>query len=154
MGALGSLSKSSTVAALNWSEWLLLGFGLLLVIGLIGERKTDEKQTDRQKRWYKRYELMVIIGVAGELIADGGVFAFSGHLQTIGDIQIARINRQTSLFSREAADANEHAAKADAHAGEANKRAAELELEAAKLRADNIKLEKKMFGLIYQHGAL
>lgn len=30
--------------------------------------------------------MLVIIGVAGELFADGGIFLFSRHLQTIADL--------------------------------------------------------------------
>ncbi len=87
MGALGSLSKSATSSALDASEISLLAFGLLLVIGLIGESAKSDKWRSR----HRLFELMVIIGVAGELLADGGIFVFSKHLQTISDQEIAQL---------------------------------------------------------------
>ena len=46
--------------------------------------------------------MFVIIGVAGELWADGGIFLFSSHLQTIADLEIAAL-------TREAGEANDRA---------------------------------------------
>jgi hypothetical protein len=107
MGTLGSsLSRSATIGALDISAVLLFIFGTVLVIGLIGEHKTDEKHTERQKVWYKRFELMVIIGVAGELFADGGLFVFSQHLGTIDGFEIARLNHETAKLEAIAAGRN------------------------------------------------
>jgi hypothetical protein len=92
MGGFGSLSKAATAAILNISEWSLLLGGVVLVIGLVGELKTDDKCTDAQKLWYKRFEWAVIIGVAIELLADGGVFFASRRLQTISDAEIVSAN--------------------------------------------------------------
>ncbi len=87
-----SLSKSATVAALDASEIALLAFGVALVVGIVGE--------SRSKR--KVFEWLVILGVAGELIADGGIFVFSRSLQTLEGYEIARL-------TQEAANANERA---------------------------------------------
>jgi hypothetical protein len=84
MGTLFSLSKSATSIALDTSEIVLLLFGVLLTVGLIGEYAKSE----RWKRHVKIFEMLVIIGVAGELLADGGIFLFSSHLQTIADQEI------------------------------------------------------------------
>ncbi len=85
-----SLSKPVTIAALNASECALLAFGFILVAGLIGESKSKRKL----------FELLVILGVSGELIADGGIFLFSRSLQTLEGYEIARL-------TQEAANANE-----------------------------------------------
>jgi hypothetical protein len=58
--------------------------------GLIGEYA----KSDRWKKHVKLFELLVIIGVAGELIADGGIFLFSSHLQTIAEAEIGEVTKQ------------------------------------------------------------
>lgn len=63
---------------------MLLVSGIVLVVGIIGEIRSSEWGV-----WLKRFEYLVLIGVAGELIADGGVFLFSSHLQTISDHEVA-----------------------------------------------------------------
>lgn len=60
---------------LNVSEWALLVFSFLVVLGLIGEHR------ERWKRYEKTFERIVIIGVLGELLADGGIFRFSHRMQ-------------------------------------------------------------------------
>jgi hypothetical protein len=90
MGTLFSLSKSVTSIALDISEIALLLFGIVLTIGLIGEYAKSE----RWKRYVRTFEMFVIIGVAGELLADGGIFLFSSHLQTIADQEIADLTRK------------------------------------------------------------
>jgi len=92
MGYFFSLSKSATAAALGVSELALLAFGVVLVVGLIGEIKSKRKI----------FEWLVILGVAGELFADGGVFLFSNQLQTISDLELeqeraSRLKLQTAL---------------------------------------------------------
>ena len=81
MGTLFALSKSATSTALDISEIALLLFGIVLTAGLIGEYAKSE----RWKKHVKIFEMLVIIGVAGELFADGGIFQFSRHLQTIAE---------------------------------------------------------------------
>lgn len=104
MGTLLSLSKSTTAAFLSWSELALLLFGLLLVAGLWGEYLADHKKKEypffkKRKRWF---EIWVIIGVAGELIADGGIFVFSSHLQTISDLEVAQLHKAAEGLNKEA----------------------------------------------------
>jgi hypothetical protein len=89
MGTLFSLSKSATSIALDISEIALLLFGILLVVGLIGEYAKSE----RWKRYVRTFEMFVIVGVAGELLADGGIFLFSSHLQTIADLEISDLTK-------------------------------------------------------------
>src|SRR5690348_16580286 len=99
MGALGSLSKSATEAWHTTSEVALLGFGILLVIGLIGEIKSLPSLPR-----YKSFEWLVVIGVFGELLGDGGIFVFSGHLQTLDGLEIARLNTRAAEIGLRAAD--------------------------------------------------
>jgi hypothetical protein len=85
-----SLSKSAISSALNISEIVLLIFGVVLVAGLVGEYR------DVWKRWLRVFEMLVIIGVAGELLADGGIFLFSKRLQTISEEEIAQVNQSAA----------------------------------------------------------
>ena len=147
MGTLFSLSKSATSTALDISEVALLLFGILLVVGLIGEYAKSE----RWKKHVKTFEMLVIIGVAGELIADGGIFLFSSHLQTIADQEIAALNIRASGNEKEAAQLRKDAeglkldiAKANEKGGKANERAGILEKEAATLRKQNLDTESEL----------
>lgn len=109
MGALMSLSKSGTSYCLSASEYALLVFALLVVVGLIGENKLPW--------WHHRlkiFEILVTIGCAGELLADGGVFVFSRHLETLSDLEVGN---------------------AISASGKAIERAAKSELRAAELEA-------------------
>jgi hypothetical protein len=117
MGTLLSQSKSATSIALDTSEIVLLLFGILLTVGLVGEYAKSE----RWKRHVKTFEMLVIIGVAGELLADGGIFLFSAHLQTIADLEIAELAKK---------------------AGEANDHASQVEQENIKLRTMLAKLQR------------
>lgn len=90
MGTLFSLSKSATSFDLGVSEIALLLFGVLLVVGLIGEYA----KSDKWKKHLKIFEMCVIIGVAGELLADGGIFLFSSHLQMIADAEIVELTKE------------------------------------------------------------
>lgn len=104
IGISWPLSKSATAFCLDVSEWSLLFFGILLVIGIIGEYRVPWWSTR-----LKYFEALVVIGVAGELIADGGVFATSRRLQAISDREVADVNV-------EARKATEQASIADATA--------------------------------------
>ena len=104
MGAFFSLSKSASLTALDVSEWALLVFGILLVIGLIIEYRAEHGS-----RWMKFGELLVIIGVAGELLGDGGIFLFSRHLQAIADHEIIELTKEAGTAKDSAKTAHEEA---------------------------------------------
>jgi hypothetical protein len=87
MGYFFSLSKSATNSALNWSEVFLLICGVVLVIGIIGE------EVEKWELHKRLFVALVVAGVAGELIADGGIFLFSHQLQVMSDNEIAEANR-------------------------------------------------------------
>jgi hypothetical protein len=95
-------SESATLTWLHASEISLLLFGLVLVLGLIGEYQKSEKF----KKRVHVFELMVVIGVGGELVADCGVLLFTEHLQTIADGKIAKLSGEAQKF-RDRADALE-----------------------------------------------
>jgi len=101
MGTFLPLSKSATSSALHISELAVLLFGLLLVVGLIGELSKSEKWKVR----LRMFELMVIIGVAGELMGDGGIFVFSERLQAISEAEVARLNVEAGALRQRAAEA-------------------------------------------------
>jgi len=73
-------------------------------------------------------EMLVIAGVAGELLGDGGIFLSSRHLQTIADLEVASLTKQVGDAQKQAGDAVE--------------RAGQLEKEAAELRKQNIENER------------
>jgi hypothetical protein len=117
-----SLSKLATSIALNVSETLLLFFGVLLVVGLVGEYA----KSDRWKKYERLFMMFVIVGVAGELVADGGIFTLSAHLQSLSDLEVARLNK-------EAEDANATAKNFESQIADANLRAADAQRETALL---------------------
>jgi hypothetical protein len=97
-----SLSRSTASLWLNVSEGVLLFFGGVLVIGLLGEYS----ESTRLKKCLKAFKWMVVIGVSGELIADGGIFLLSARLQTITDLEVAHSNEEAKKAG-ERASANE-----------------------------------------------
>ena len=85
--------KSATESALNDSEIGLLVSGLVLAVGAIGEYLEEHGKLPRWMGWPKLVFIgMVVFGLIGEFVGDAGVFVFSGHLQTIGDSEIADLN--------------------------------------------------------------
>lgn len=144
MGYLFSLSKAGSEVSLAWSEIALLVFGALLVAGLIGEYRTADKS-----KWYKRFEMFVILGVLGELLADGGIFLFTSHLEALNAIEVAALNKEAGEARKTAseiasqykdvdlaiADANARAKAAEAQIAIASAQAAEANERAAKLEA-------------------
>ncbi len=145
MGSLTSLSKSATSTWLGVFEILLLLFGVLLVVGLIGEYR------ESLKPWVKVFEMFVILGVAGELLADGGIFALSRHLETIANGEIALLTQQSAIANQKAAEANDRAAQAQALAkgfeaqiATAGNNAAQANQKAETERLARTQLENKM----------
>jgi len=109
MGTFLLLSKSSATFWLHASEAALFAFGVLLVIGLIGEIKLPWPHPR-----FETFELLVIIAVAGELLGDAGVFVFSGDLQTIAGTELAQVTTDvgnTRTAADKAAGAAERASK-------------------------------------------
>src|SRR2546423_1832590 len=105
MALFTSLSKAAGSTALHISEWVVLLFGLLLVVGLIGELIPS------LPRWNRAFEVMVILGVAGELVGDAGVFVSSERLQEISDAEVAQAHKESSAANERAAILQLHAAR-------------------------------------------
>jgi hypothetical protein len=100
MGALGSLSKSATVAFWYISVISTFGFGVLFLFGWLSEEfATSEKWKARRKCLI----ILAVIGVAGEQVSTIAEFAFSEHLQTISDKEVK--NLQSRLADRQLTDA-------------------------------------------------
>lgn len=76
-------------------------------------------------------EVAVIIGVALEGLADGGIFLAAGRLRMIQDAELEKMRSET-------ATANERAAESSRMAAEANLEVARLNLELEKFRAPRI----------------
>jgi hypothetical protein len=135
---LSFLSKHATSLALNISEAALLLFGLLLVIGLVGEYS----EKDRWKKHVRVFKWLVILGVGGELIADGGIFLLSGRLQSLADGEIAifqsAVAQETTRaesFRSDIANANLRAAEAEQETARLNKLAADETIARQKIEA-------------------
>ena len=118
-----SLSKSATSILLDISEVALLLFGLLLAVGIIGEYA--ESKSERWKKHVNTFAMFVIIGVAGELLADGGIFLFSRHLQTIAEQEIAELTKEAGDAKSSAKQAKADASAAKTSAQEAKGKASE-----------------------------
>ena len=143
MGTLVSFSKSATNTALNWSELALLLFGIILVLGLVGEYVESE----RWNKHLKLFEMLVIIGVLGELVGDGGVFLFSNQLQVISESEIADANKKAGDAKTSAEGASAAARRADADAGNAHQKADIVAQQANDLRTKYVSAERDLIAL-------
>ena len=110
-----ALSKEATSSALDASEWLLLLFGILLVIGIVGEYAKSEKWRKHLRLW----EILVTVGVAGELLCDGGVFLFSKRLQTLEGADIQALSKTAGKALTDATDAEAKLAELEPKAAKA-----------------------------------
>jgi len=117
------LSKGSATTALDISEWALVASGLLLLVGICGEYSKFPKILRGPKEWYVG---LVILSIAGEFLADGGIFAFSRQLQVKSDAEVTDLGSRLELANgaltralNKAADALSLAEKAEHDAGDA-----------------------------------
>lgn len=135
MGYLISLSKTGTSDWLEISEYALLAFALVVVVGLIGEHKLPF--------WHARikfFEVLVVIGCGGEVLADGGIFMFSRQLQVISEQEVRDAGQR-------AVDAQNEAWFARKDAANARKDGEQLKLGAEKLRNENLILQTDLLKL-------
>jgi hypothetical protein len=90
---LESISKSTAGIWVIIGEVSLLLASVAVVVGLYGESKADKwsPAPSRVTLWHKIFVALVTLGVAGELLADGDIFLFSHRLQTIQDLEVARL---------------------------------------------------------------
>ena len=83
----------------------LLAFAAVLVIGLIGEYR-------KPAAWsVKTFELLVIIGVVGELVFDGLIFASSLTLDAVHSAELATANKIASAGYKTGTENQERAEK-------------------------------------------
>ena len=142
------LSKTQVHAGLGVCEALLLVSALIVVIGLWGEYRTPSWNIK-----YDLFTLLVAIGCAGELIADGGVFLFSHRLEIISDAEVRDAvtkagNAKTSADSaaQDAGRAKDSADKAETHLAEADERAERAEKIATDERLARFRIEQQIAG--------
>ena len=128
MGYFLSLSKPATTTGLKDSEWALLIFGVILVLGVVGELKAPWCSV-----WVKRFEWIVLIGIAGELIADGGVFLFGFQLQNISDQEVTQAETSARQAYDSARDAHLASTAAQGMAETAIKEAGDISKRAEQL---------------------
>src|SRR5665811_2092847 len=100
-GAVSSLSRSATFCALHVAEIGVIVFGFFFLLGWISE------ETNKTSPWKTAFVIMAIVGVAGEWVADLGVFALSEHLQTISDKEVAKLRIDEADARRDIAQAND-----------------------------------------------
>jgi hypothetical protein len=154
-----SLSKTAAETGLNASEILIIAAGLILTLGAIGEYAEERH---RMPCWCNCpalvFILMVVGGLIGEFVGDGGVFLFSGVLQTISDGELAGVRAEAATANKAAGLAREHAENANAlakryqaqisdsnaRAKEADARALEAELALARLKAPRTLTDKQL----------
>jgi low affinity Fe/Cu permease len=117
-----TLSKDAAAAWLSTGELTLLLGAALIVIGLIGEYSRSGRLTP----WIRVFEVVVIVGVAVELVADGVIFGASGRLTELQEEEVVQVKRETAIISE---------------------RAATLEVTAAELRNENLELEAALAGV-------
>ena len=119
--SFNSLSEAESVSWLSFSELFLMASSVLLFFGILGE--FPELSNWKESLWYKAAKWAVLLGVAGELLSDGGIFRLSARLQLLEEAAIG-------------------AAKTEA--SKANERAAEAENKTEELKAKNLELEAKI----------
>ena len=136
MGIFASLSRNSALLGLHFSEGGLLIAGIILAIGIIGEMRTPTGFPILWSR-LRAFELLVLIGVMGELISDGGVFIFSERLQEISDSELQSAIKEAGEGRRIAGKANERAARSD-------QRSKVLEVTSELLKKQNLILEERL----------
>lgn len=148
MGYLLSLSKPATTSWLDGSEIALLVGGLVLLIGLLGEHFASAGGV-----WLKRFTVLVTIGCGIEFLADGGVFLFSTHLQSISDAEVIAAENDAKHADESATKANNQsitasnrAKKAYGQAKDAFDRAASAAKEAGENKLEAAYIEESLAG--------
>jgi hypothetical protein len=100
ISTFNSLSESDAKWWLRWSEALLLGSAILLTAGLFGEWPDSESW--KKRALYKASKAAVIIGVLGELLGDGGIFAAGDRVESLDNAKIIAL--ETRLAARSISD--------------------------------------------------
>ena len=141
-----ALTKPESHLGLDLSELLLLTCGALLTVGIVGEYAKSKKWS----RLARTFAALVVIGVAGELVSDAGVFLFSRRLQVIADAELAAVTREAGdaqisadSAASAASRANSFAKEAEQHAVRANEKANRFQLEIARSNARAAEAEQR-----------
>jgi hypothetical protein len=123
-----SLPESEAKLWVRFSERVLIGFAILLAIGILGE--WPESESWKKSVLYRAAKAAVLIGVLGELLGDAGIFEADKRLQ---DLEATAIN-----------NAADSATTALNNAKDAENRAREAETIANNLLSENMELRAKI----------
>lgn len=105
---------------MNASEIVILICGLILAFGAAGEYLEEHATLPAWMKWSRRPKMvfvwMVALSLVGEFLGDAGVFMFSGHLQSISDVEVAKLTKTASEADERSKtlDKSTQALKADA----------------------------------------
>jgi len=138
-----------------WSNAGLFAATIILIVGLLGEYNDPESSRAVRVRWsFTKFEYMVVLGVAGELLFNGLIFASSMTLEVLHSTEVAQINRIASEAYKVGNTARENAAFAfgravfaELNAGEAYKIAGEAIERIESLRRENTILIGRLHGI-------
>lgn len=147
MDAVASLSRDTTLGLLDVAQIAVFVFGLFFLVGWIAEETTKDHPWNR---YSAAFVVMAIIGVAGEWIADIGVFALSEHLQTISDKELAKLNLKAQRLTIEEVNARKAIADANERAAQAGKTAEQARLAGTVLQAQTRKSDVRIAALTEQ----
>src|SRR5258708_39786289 len=96
IGALSSLSKSTALICWYVSVFAVVGFGTLFLLSWLTE---EFAQSEKWRRRRTALMILAIVGCAGEQLGTLAEFAFSAHLQTIDEKEIAGIQQMGHGYS-------------------------------------------------------
>lgn len=121
----------------------------VLIRGLVGEYHDPHSTVTLAvgSLVLKKFPLLVIIGVGGELLFNALIFASSITLEVLQSANVENARIEASTANRAAGEANERAGEANKLAGEANERAAKANERADQLENENLKLRQQMAGV-------
>src|ERR1700733_4476761 len=131
MGYFLSLAKGTTEQCLDASELLLLMCGLILAFGAAGEYLEEHERLPRWMKWAREPRLvfvwMVSISLFGEFAGDAGVYIFSGHLQSISDMELTQLKNENLKLQGQVGDTAEKLRLANERFDTIEKRAGALD---------------------------
>jgi hypothetical protein len=87
---LASLSRSAASVALTVTQSALIVTTAMVVFGVIGAYAPRRKR----RLWRRASEILLIVGVAGEMLAESAMFLISGRLESIHEDETMAAHRE------------------------------------------------------------
>jgi len=102
---ISDASQATAEIFQDGGELLLLIASVAVVVGLFGEMRSEKwiPAPSRIKTWHGAFVWMVVVGVAGELIADGAIFSGSHRLETISNTKLKDATDRLAIAEMHAA---------------------------------------------------